>query len=62
MTQQNALGQLVSKGTLIFFCGKMGAGKSTLSRQLAEAENCILISEDAWLAALYPDEIKDFDT
>ncbi|MBS0040907.1 ATP-binding protein [Shewanella sp. M16] len=62
MTQQNALGQLVSKGTLIFFCGKMGSGKSTLSRQLAEAENGILISEDAWLAALYPDEIKDFDT
>ncbi|WP_293631099.1 ATP-binding protein [Shewanella sp. CG12_big_fil_rev_8_21_14_0_65_47_15] len=48
-------------GSLVFVCGKMGAGKSTLSRQLAEAENCILISEDEWLAALYPDEINDFD-
>lgn len=62
MTEQNALGQEVSKGTLIFLCGKMGAGKSTLSRQLAEAENRVLISEDEWLAALYADEINDFDT
>lgn len=45
-------------GMLTFFCGKMGAGKSTKARALAQAENTVLISEDAWLAALYPVQIK----
>jgi len=49
------------KGTLIFFCGKMGAGKSTLSREISSKENAILISEDEWLKSLYPDEIESFD-
>ncbi len=49
------------KGTLIFFCGKMGAGKSTLARQVASAENAVLISEDEWLQALYPTEIMNFE-
>lgn len=40
-------------------CGKIGAGKSTLMRQLAEAPATVLISEDAWLAALYPGEIHE---
>ena len=40
-------------------CGKIGAGKSTLTRQLAEAPATVLISEDAWLATLYPDEIHE---
>ena len=40
-------------------CGKIGAGKSTLTRRLAEAPATVLISEDAWLAALYPGEIVD---
>ena len=40
-------------------CGKIGAGKSTLTRQLAAAPGMVLISEDAWLAALYPDEIRE---
>lgn len=48
------------RGTLIFFCGKMGAGKSTLARRLAEEDGAILLSEDAWLAALYPEEIREF--
>lgn len=47
-------------GTLIFFCGKMGAGKSTLSRKIARERAAVLISEDEWLAAFYPGEIKDF--
>jgi predicted kinase len=50
-----------SKGTLIFFCGKMGAGKSTESKQLALDRNAVLISEDAWLASLYPDQIESFE-
>jgi predicted kinase len=39
---------------LIFFCGKMASGKSTLARQLAERENAILISQDQMLDALFP--------
>jgi predicted kinase len=50
-----------TKGTLIFFCGKMGAGKSTLSRQISQELNAILLSEDDWLSTLYPEEIKNFD-
>ena len=40
-------------------CGKIGAGKSTLMRQLAQAPATVLISEDTWLAALYPGEIHE---
>lgn len=50
-----------SRGTLIFFCGKMGAGKSTLSAKIARARLAVLISEDEWLTALFPDEIKNFN-
>lgn len=48
---------------LIFFCGKMGAGKSTKSRQIAEEKNAVLLSEDEWLESLYPNKIhslKDY--
>ncbi len=48
-------------GTLTFFCGKMGAGKSTKSRNLAIENNAVLLSEDEWLAAHYPEQIHDFD-
>lgn len=44
---------------LHFLCGKIGAGKSTLAAQLAAQPGTLLISEDAWLAALYPGEILD---
>lgn len=50
-----------SYGTLIFFCGKMGAGKSTLSAKIARERGAVLISEDEWLATLFPGEIKDFN-
>lgn len=49
------------KGTLIFFCGKMGSGKSTRSIEMAKELGAVLLSEDEWLAAIYPDEITDFD-
>ncbi len=45
----------------MFFCGKMGAGKSTLSVKIAEQYNAVLLSEDDWLSQLYPEQIKDFD-
>ena len=50
----------MASGTLYFFCGKMGAGKTTRSRLLAREENAVLISEDEWLSTLYPREIKSF--
>ncbi len=49
------------KGTLLFFCGKMGAGKSTLAKEIVAKENTILLSEDEWLSELYPDEIENFE-
>ena len=49
------------KGTLVFFCGKMGAGKSTLSQKISQELNAILVSEDEWLSAIYPEEIQNFD-
>ena len=49
------------KGTLIFFCGKMGAGKSTLSHEIASKEEAILLSEDEWLKNIYPEEIENFE-
>ena len=48
-------------GTLIFFCGKMGAGKSTKAIQMARETGAILLSEDDWLSKLYPGEINSFD-
>jgi len=48
-------------GTLYFFCGKMGAGKSTKSKQLAKDKHAVLLSEDEWLSFLYPNQITSFD-
>ncbi|WP_110114248.1 ATP-binding protein [Bacillus sp. CGMCC 1.16541] len=48
-------------GTLYIFCGKMGAGKSTQSAQLAKDERAVLLSEDEWLSSLYPNQIQSFE-
>lgn len=53
----------MNTGTLVFFCGKMGAGKSTLAQKTAKENNAVLLSEDDWLTALYPEQItslKDY--
>ncbi|HXU13988.1 MAG TPA: ATP-binding protein [Terriglobales bacterium] len=47
----------MSSPKLIFICGKMAAGKSTLARELAERERALLLVQDDWLATLYPGEI-----
>lgn len=47
------------KGTLIFLCGKMAAGKSTLSKELAKREGTVLLAQDELLEALFPGEIVD---
>lgn len=44
-------------GRLTFFCGKMGVGKSTKARQLADMHKAVLLSEDDLLESLYPDKI-----
>jgi predicted kinase len=44
---------------LIFLCGKMAAGKSTLARDLAERENAVLLVQDEFLDSLFPGEITD---
>ncbi|MGJ7913744.1 AAA family ATPase [Neobacillus sp. LXY-1] len=48
-------------GTLYFFCGKMGAGKSTKSKQLSINKQAVLLSEDEWLSSLYPNQIASFE-
>ena len=42
-------------------CGKIAAGKSTLTRHLAAHPGTVLISEDVWLSQLYPGEIRTLD-
>ncbi|RXK13631.1 1-deoxy-D-xylulose-5-phosphate synthase [Halarcobacter mediterraneus] len=49
------------KGTLTFFCGKMGAGKTTKSKTISLEKNAVLLSEDDWLEAHYPNQINSFD-
>jgi len=51
----------MSIGLLTFFCGKMGAGKTTKARELARESNAVLLSEDEWLASVYPDGITSLD-
>ena len=46
-------------GKLIFLCGKMAAGKSTLAKDLAQRENAILLVQDEFLNHLFPGEITD---
>lgn len=48
-------------GTLYFFTGKMGAGKSTISKKIARDKNAILLSEDEILEQFYPNQIRTFD-
>lgn len=52
---------MVVAGSLLLFCCKMGAGKSTEAKKIALERNAVLISEDDWLATLYPDQIKSFE-
>ena len=43
--------------TLHLLCGKIASGKSTLAKTLAAEHGAIVLSEDHWLASLYPGEI-----
>ncbi|KTC43613.1 cell division protein ZipA, partial [Pseudomonas fluorescens ABAC62] len=43
--------------TLHLLCGKIASGKSTLAKTLVAEHTAVLLSEDTWLAQLYPGEI-----
>jgi predicted kinase len=45
----------------MFFCGKMGAGKTTESIELSRQRNAVLLSEDEWLSAIYPNSINNLE-
>ena len=47
--------------TLHFFCGKAGAGKTTVAARLSQDHSAILISEDICLMRLYGEQMKIFD-
>ena len=44
---------------LIFFCGKMAAGKSTLAKELAARERAVVLNQDELLERLFPGEVID---
>ena len=52
---------IMNKGKLTLLCGKMGAGKSTHARKMAKDKSAVLLSEDEWLAAFYPNKINSLD-
>lgn len=43
---------------LHLLCGKIASGKSTLAKSLATQHSAIALSEDHWLAKLYPGQIN----
>jgi predicted kinase len=47
----------VSEATLHMLCGKIAAGKSTLTLKLAAGAHTVLIQEDAWMAHLFKPEM-----
>lgn len=51
----------MKQGTLVFFSGKMGAGKSTKAKEIALERKAVLLSEDEWLEALYPHKIRSLE-
>lgn len=42
--------------TLHLVCGKIAAGKSTLTARLGQEPGTLVVAEDHWLARLYPGE------
>jgi predicted kinase len=44
---------------LIFFCGKMAAGKTTLANELATRERAVTLNQDQLLERLFPGEVID---
>jgi len=53
---------MMNTGVLTFFCGKMGAGKSTNSSAIAKDRNAVLLSEDEWLESIFPNKVRSLDS
>ncbi|WP_024557780.1 AAA family ATPase [Franconibacter pulveris 1160] len=49
---------VTSTPVLHLLCGKIASGKSTLAATLADKPGTVLVSEDAWLARLYGEEMQ----
>jgi predicted kinase len=49
----------MSQATLHMLCGKMAAGKSTLTAELGRTPSTVVISEDFWLSRLFGPEMRD---
>lgn len=47
--------------TLHMLCGKIASGKSTLAGQLSAAPGTVRLAEDAWLDALFRDELNSLE-
>jgi predicted kinase len=45
------------EATLHLLCGKIAAGKSTLTAELGNLPNAVVVREDEWLSRLYSDEM-----
>jgi len=45
------------EAVLHLLCGKIAAGKSTLSAELGRQPRSVVVGEDEWLTALYPGEV-----
>lgn len=52
---------MMKKGRLVFFSGKMGAGKTTYAKKLANQPQTFYLSEDELLQSLYPTEIQSIN-
>ena len=50
---------MTNPAKLMFLCGKMAAGKSTLAKDLAGRGDAILLVQDELLECLFPGEITD---
>lgn len=46
---------------LYLICGKIAAGKSTFAKKLSQQPGTVLVSEDFWLASLYPGQIASLE-
>lgn len=49
-----------NKATLYFISGKLGSGKTTFAKKIADENHAIFISEDIWLEKLFPNMINNF--
>lgn len=55
----NKTDEAADRAMLHMLCGKIAAGKSTLTAELGQMPSTIIISEDFWLSRLFGPEMKD---